>query len=377
MRWERTVTAIEEIARASPVHPSVASGEGRFARLAEDAPDIVYLYRVEPDPGFAYVSPSSARITGRSPDEHYADPDLLIHVAHPHDQDLAAAMLRTPTAFPEPVMVRLIHTNGEIVWTNHRIEPIVDATSKVVAVEGVARDVTERVTAENELWRTVMTLRRSEEERRRLLHLLVQAEERERARLSADLRHDAIQVLTAAAARLVVLRRTPLVDWARDEVGGIQAAIQEAAGRLRSLTAELSPMPIERKGLVAALQESVDRLAGETGMDCVVDARIEEEPDSDARVELHRLALEALANVRKHAVARRVRVLLDQRDVGYLLRVEDDGTGFDRDRLENLPYHVGLRAMRERAEILGGRCEIRSSPGAGTTVDVWVPNRVP
>ena len=371
------MTAIEEIARASPVHPSVASGEGRFARLAEDASDIVYLYRVEPDPGFLYVSPSSTRITGRSPDEHYADPDLLIHLAHPHDQDLAAAMLRTPTAFPEPVMVRLIHTNGEIVWTNHRIEPIVDATSKVVAVEGVARDVTERVTAENELWRTVMTLRRSEEKRRRLLHLLVQAEERERARLSADLRHDAIQVLTAAAARLAVLRRTPLVDWARDEVGGIQAAIQEAAGRLRSLTAELSPMPIERKGLVAALQESVDRLAGETGMDCVVDARIEEEPDSDARVELHRLALEALANVRKHAVARRVRVLLDQRDVGYLLRVEDDGTGFDRDRLENLPYHVGLRAMRERAEILGGRCEIRSSPGAGTTVDVWVPNRVP
>ena len=377
MPGEMTVTATNEIAWASRVDESVAPGERRFALLAENASDVVYLYRVQPDPGFVYVSPSATRITGRSPDEHYADPDLLAHMAHPHDQDLAAAMLLTPTAFPEPVMIRLIHTNGEIVWTEHHIEPIVDQASKVVAVEVVARDVTERVTAENELWRTVMTLRRSEEERRRLLHLLVQAEERERARLSADLHDDTIQVLAAAATRLDVLRRTPLVDWARDEVGGIQNAIQEAGDRLRSLTFELSPASLEREGLVAALQGSVDRLEQETGMECVLEARIDEEPDSDVRVGLHRLALEALANVRKHAAATCARILLDQHDVGYLLRVEDDGSGFDQEKEEEVAAHLGLQGMRERAEILGGRCEIRSSPGAGTTVDVWVPHQAP
>jgi len=92
---------------------------------------------------------------------------------------------------------------------------------------------------------------------------------------------------------------------------------------------------------------------------------------------LHRLALEALANVRKHAAATCARILLDQHDVGYLLRVEDDGSGFDQEKEEEVAAHLGLQGMRERAEILGGRCEIRSSPGAGTTVDVWVPHQAP
>ena len=112
-------------------------------------------------------------------------------------------------------------------------------------------------------------------------------------------------------------------------------------------------------------------------MECVLEARIDEEPDSDVRVGLHRLALEALANVRKHAAATCARILLDQHDVGYLLRVEDDGSGFDQEKEEEVAAHLGLQGMRERAEILGGRCEIRSSPGAGTTVDVWVPHQAP
>jgi PAS domain S-box-containing protein len=366
---------MEEITTVRSVDQSVLSGEGRFKHLAESASDIVYLFRVEPDPGFVYVSPSCSRIIGYSPEDHYSDPDLYARVAHPHDQDLATALLRTPADFPEPVMVRLIHSNSEIVWTEHRIAPIFDATSSVVAIEGVARDVTERVAAETELWKTVKTLRRSEEERGRLLRLLAQTEQRERAQLATDLHDDTIQVLMVAIMRLDVLRRTPLVDWARDEVGGIQGAIQEAAQRLRSLIFELSPISLESEGLSAALRDTIDQLKRNTGLQCTLNARIEREPDPEVQAGLYRLALEALANVRKHADATRVDILLDEPDLGYLLRVEDDGVGFDHEKEAAAPGHLGLPGMRERAELLGGRCEIRSTPGEGTTVDVWIPHQ--
>jgi PAS domain S-box-containing protein len=365
---------MEAMTTARSAGQSGLSDEGRFKHLAENASDIVYLYRVEPDPGFVYVSPSCTRIIGYSPEDHYADPDLLARVAHPHDQDLATALVRTPTTFPDPVMVRLIHSSGDLVWTEHRIAPIFDATESVVAIEGVARDVTERVAAENELWKTVMTLRRSEEERERLLRLLVQTERRERSRLASDLHDDTIQALMVAVMRLDVLRRTPLVDWARDEVGGIQGAIQEAAGRLRSLIFELSPVSLETEGLTVALCDTVDQLKRDTGMQCTLDTRIEREPDPEIQAGLYRLALEALANVRKHAAATRVDILLDEHDRGYLLRVEDDGAGFDQNE-DVAPGHLGLPGMRERAELLGGRCEILSVPGQGTTVDVWIPHR--
>jgi PAS domain S-box-containing protein len=354
--------------------PSILADEGRFKHLAENASDVVYLYRVEPDPGFVYVSPSSTRITGYSPDDHYEDPDLFARMAHPHDQDLASALVRSPTSFPEPVMIRFIHSNGEVVWTEHRIAPIFDGTSRVVAIEGVARDVTERVGAENELWRTVMTLRRSEEERERLLRLLVQTEKRERARLAADLHDDTIQVLMVAIMRLDVLRRTPLVDWAQDEVGGIQGAIQEAAQRLRSLIFELSPLSLESDGLAVALSDTVNQLRRDTSLDCTLAATIDREPEPEVRAGLYRMALEALANVRRHADATRVDVLIEDDELGYHLRVQDDGKGFEQDG-DAAPGHLGLSGMLERAELLRGRCDVRTSPGEGTTVEVWVPRQ--
>jgi len=356
---------------------SVLADEGRFKHLAENASDIVYLYRAEPDPAFVYVSPSCNRITGYSARDHYSDPDLFARIAHPHDQDLATALLRTPASFPDPVMVRLIHANGEIVWTEHRVAPIFDANSNAVAVEGVARDVTERVAAESELWNTVSTLKRTEEERVRLLHLLVQTEQRERARLAADLHDDTIQVLAAAVMRLEVLRRTPLVDWATDEVGGIQGAIQEAAERLRSLIFELNPASLEHDGLTAALRETLQQLQRDTGLQCTLDSRIGKEPGQEIQAGLYRLALEALANVRKHAGAGRVHLLLDDSDQGYLLRIDDDGVGFDPENLESTPGHLGLPGMGERAKLMGGRCEVRSLPGSGTTVEAWIPGEAP
>jgi signal transduction histidine kinase len=106
-----------------------------------------------------------------------------------------------------------------------------------------------------------------------------------------------------------------------------------------------------------------------------VDNRLESEPGPESRAVLYRVALEALTNVRKHAHASSVDVLLERRGVGVAVRVRDDGEGFEVPSPEAARGggHIGLLSMRERAEAAGGRFSLTTAPGEGTTVDFWMP----
>ena len=88
---------------------------------------------------------------------------------------------------------------------------------------------------------------------------------------------------------------------------------------------------------------------------------------------LFRIAQEALANVRKHSEATSVRVFVEERDGGFAIRLEDDGRGFILDEAGESAGHLGLPAMRERAQLAGGWCRVHGMPGTGTTVEAWVP----
>jgi signal transduction histidine kinase len=95
-------------------------------------------------------------------------------------------------------------------------------------------------------------------------------------------------------------------------------------------------------------------------------------PDSTA-LPIYRNIREALTNVRKHARAGTVTVELVEIEDGCLVRIADDGVGYDPVDVEDRPGHLGLVLIRERAELAGGWCRIESSPGTGTVVEFWVP----
>jgi signal transduction histidine kinase len=203
--------------------------------------------------------------------------------------------------------------------------------------------------------------------------MLVHAEERERARLAADLHDDAVQALTATLLRMEVLGRNRMADWAEGELEGLHASIRHAVERLRSRIFELLPPEIEREGLPACLRQLLNKLASDTGIECSLEVRLERELGPTIGAVLYRIALEAVANIRKHAAAGRVRVTLQDRAEDSVLRIEDDGSGFQEEPDGGAKGHFGLRGMRERARLLGGRLSVESSPGSGTVVEAWVP----
>lgn len=239
----------------------------------------------------------------------------------------------------------------------------------------VLSEAIKRQAVEEELHGTIDRLRASDEERRRLLESLVHAQEEERRRISTDIHDDTVQVITALALRLDVLR-----ERLHDE--SLRALADEAAStarasivRLRRLVFDLHPPALEREGLGAALRPHLEELRREQGLAYELDDRLGALGSWEMRAIAYRIAREALANVAKHAHAARVEVSLEAAEGGIAVRIRDDGRGFVPEEVEqgDLGLHLGLTSMRRRAEMAGGRLTIDSSPGAGTLVTLSLP----
>jgi signal transduction histidine kinase len=209
----------------------------------------------------------------------------------------------------------------------------------------------------------------------RLLAELVAAEEETRRRVAADIHDDTAQAVAAAGLRIDALVAELDDPGARAAAMEARKALAEANKRLRKLLFELRPPALDEAGLAAALELFLSDSFVEEGFDWRVEDRLPAEPPPEMRAILYRVALEALTNVRKHANADLVEVLLERRGAGIAVRVRDDGDGFELPAPDapTEPGHIGLITMRERAEAAGGRFALSSTPGGGTTVDFWMP----
>jgi signal transduction histidine kinase len=211
-------------------------------------------------------------------------------------------------------------------------------------------------------------------EQAKLIAQLVAVEEETRRRIAADIHDDTAQAVAAAGLRLdsVIAELTDPV--AREAALKARQTLGEANQRLRRLLFELRPPALDRAGLAPALELFLADSFHHDGFDWRVDNRLDSEPSPESRAVLYRVALEALTNVRKHAHASSVDVVLERRGGGVAVKVRDDGAGFEVAGADsNGTGHIGLLSMRERAEAAGGRFTLRSAPGEGTTVDFWMP----
>jgi signal transduction histidine kinase len=149
--------------------------------------------------------------------------------------------------------------------------------------------------------------------------------------------------------------------------------IEGATARLRFLLFELHPPSLDTAGLASALQGFMRLGSPEGDYWFDVQDTIDEPPDQGTQLTLYRIAQEALNNARKHANAREIKVELSQRDEGYVVRVADNGKGFDLDHSRTELEGMGLLSLKERAEMAGGWCTFESRPDAGTIVEAWLP----
>ncbi|MFD5496223.1 GAF domain-containing sensor histidine kinase [Streptomyces sp. GDS52] len=197
----------------------------------------------------------------------------------------------------------------------------------------------------------------------------------ERSRLAHEL-HDAVSQklfslrLTAqAAARLV--DRDPA--RAKGELQQVAALAAEAADELRAAVVELRPAALDEDGLVPTLRTQIQVLdRAHTARVTFAGHGARALPAAQEEAVL-RVAQEALHNALRHSGADRVHVTLGRRGSGAVLRVTDDGKGFDPQIIRSAGRHLGLVSMRDRASGVGGSLTVESAPGEGTTIEMEVP----
>jgi signal transduction histidine kinase len=226
------------------------------------------------------------------------------------------------------------------------------------------------------LERRIEDLERSRAEHRTLMAQVALAQEQERQRIAVDIHDDSIQVMSTAALRLHSLRKQIDNDRLEGIAGEVEDTIRLAVRRLRHLMFELIPATLDRDGLGAAIAVYLNKVSETYDLESRVEDRLTRQPPADVRVILYRVAQEAVMNVVKHARATEIVAVIDEHDDGFSVVVRDDGVGFSIDDVEGrLPMHLGLTAMRQRAEMAGGWCRIHSLSGSGTTVEAWVPGK--
>ena len=262
-------------------------------------------------------------------------------------------------------------------WDGHNLGTIcvIDREPRVIDDEGIAtlEDLAAIVVHELELRLASNALVEREHEARALdaARHGMEAAERERTRWARELHDETLQNLGALHLLLVSgLAGSAVGDATLGEAANL---VQDEIVKLRHLISELRPAVLDEAGLEAALESLGRRLEVIDGLE--VDLTIEipqlgERLSASDESMLYRAVQEALANVAKHADARRVEVSVRARERTVEAIVQDDGVGFSVDSPSS---GFGLLGLRERAMLVGGELEVESAPGAGTKVRFVVP----
>lgn len=223
--------------------------------------------------------------------------------------------------------------------------------------------------AETDLTKTINRLQKVDEARQLLLKNMSTAVDKARRRFAGELHDDALQKLTAAELHLqrVGEREAPVND--------ARKLLDQAEQALRKLLFEVRPPSLEVPGgFEESIRDRVVMMRAMTGIEAEVELRLPDDQPHEIKSILFRQVSEALTNVERHAAATRVHIAVLERDGGIHGEVVDDGRGFVVAERDHLPGHLGLLALRERALLAGGWCEITSEPGNGTKVEFWVPS---
>ena len=221
--------------------------------------------------------------------------------------------------------------------------------------------------------RLIQDLAAREEQVRSLAAHLLQAEEEERRRISRELHDEAGQSMLFLRLHLEMLEKNAPADL-QPKLAEARAVAERIIAEMRRIIAALHPSAVEELGLPAAIRHLSARFRKLYPIKLrlrltAYGASLPRETETA----IYRVVQECYQNIGKHSGASRVNLLLRSTDTLLELNVEDDGVGFEVDRAVAQPKSFGLKGMRERVALLGGRLEIRSSPGHGATIAMRLP----
>jgi signal transduction histidine kinase len=372
--WSRQLESLNEVANALATETELDRLLGLIARRLEElleARVVSVLLPAGPDElRFAAVAGEAAEeLTGRTIPRESSKSGRVLERGRSERVD---SVLDDPDVSPD--VTRLIEARTGL-WVPLLVRG--EAIGVLAAHDKLGTD--ERFTdtdlrlAEAFASRAAIAVDLSERIARDALRRVVDAQELERRRLSRELHDETGQALTSILLGLKSLEETLQTNESRSATADLRELVVATLQDVRRLAVELRPSVLDDFGLVDALENLTTLFAEQTGM--VVDfgaALGPERMPGEVETALYRIVQESLTNVVKHARASHVSITLTRMHGSVKAVIEDDGQGFDPGSPDR---GHGLLGMQERIALLGGRLQVESSPGAGTTIAIDVPVR--
>lgn len=231
--------------------------------------------------------------------------------------------------------------------------------------------------AEEELGTAAIRLEDAVSARRRLMNNIASGGDEARRRLTSALHDDALQLLTAAELQLERIRAEANGSHQTVQFDQLKTTLGKVEDSLRRLLTTMSTedLPLDAD-LNETISERLESVRVNSGIETQVDLRLPDHVAAPIQAIVFKNVAEALTNVAKHAHATRVFVSANEAEDGIRVEIVDDGAGFVVAEALDMPGHLGLLAMKERAQLAGGWFRIESEPGAGARVEFWVPQNL-
>ncbi len=360
-------TVVIKAVREWKLKQSLRESERRFQDLAESISD--WIWEVDRQGRYIYCNPMVEGILG------YRSHEVVGKYFYDFSAEAAKEAVKE-SAFQVMTQERpisaietcLVHKAGHEIVVETNGVPFFDKRGNLSGYRGVHRDITSRKRAEKQI--------------RRLSHQLLRAREIERQRLSRDLHDHVAQDCSALKIGLDTLfvGQPDISIENRKKVSELSEMEGRIIASIRELAYDLSPAGLEQLGLVPTVLKYCEDFSGDNGpeVDFFSAGMDDITLDFDTEITLYRLIQEGLHNIRRHADAARAAIRLVASFPNIILRMEDNGKGFDiENRLEAAfnERRIGIRSMKERVALLNGKMTIDSRPMLGTKIFIEVPFR--
>lgn len=363
-----TLSIIKDITQRKSSEIELRESEAKFKMLFNNANDAVFVTQLTDDKiygDFIEVNEVACRRLGYTKEEFLRlSPSAIISQKYIDDFNKQIELLLKHEHVVHDIMYRAkdkklipVEVNSHLFIYNNR-----------PTILSIARDITERKRAEDNLQRSSKMLRE-------LATHLQTVREEERTMIAQEIHDELGQVLTALKIHITLLsnklnkNQEPL----REKINSVLGMIDSSVESVQKISTKLRPGILDELGLNAAIEWQSEEFEKLTGISSsLVLPNDEFNLDADKTTALFRIFQEALTNIARHSGANKVSVSLMKHHSGIYLEVKDNGKGITGDQIKDFKS-LGIHGMKERAIVFGGDVTIEGIPGKGTSVKVQIP----